>query len=65
MSRKFCSSASLIFIVLFFQSREFEDELEMSLNLTEEIDELTQKMIGTMKGELSRSRRKDFGSSYW
>ena len=51
--------------IFIFQSRDFEDDLEMSLNLTEEIGELTEKMVGTVKSELARSRRKDFGSSYW
>ncbi|WAR31313.1 AKuncharacterized [Mya arenaria] len=43
-----------------------EDDLERSLRLVEEIDHLTHKMMGTVSGELSKSRRmKDFGSSVW
>lgn len=48
-----------------FQSHEFEDELEMSLNLSEEIGEMTQRMVSRAKNGLALSRRKDFGSSYW
>lgn len=48
-----------------FQSHEFEDELEMSLNLSEEIGEMTQRMVSRAKSGLALSRRKDFGSSYW
>lgn len=43
-----------------------EDDLNRSLRLVGEIDELTQKMMDTVSGELARSRRrKDFGSSVW
>ncbi|XP_065933670.1 serine/arginine repetitive matrix protein 2 isoform X4 [Magallana gigas] len=47
------------------KSHEFEDELEMSLNLSEEIGEMTQRMVSRAKSGLALSRRKDFGSSYW
>ncbi|XP_052221934.1 uncharacterized protein LOC127838312 isoform X2 [Dreissena polymorpha] len=43
-----------------------EDDLNRSLRLVNEIDQLTSKMMDTVNGELSRSRRiKDFGSSVW
>lgn len=45
---------------------DFDDELNQSLNLTEEIDELTRKMMDTVDGELRKARRKkEFGSSIW
>ncbi|KAL4219291.1 hypothetical protein ACF0H5_021871 [Mactra antiquata] len=43
-----------------------EDDLNRSLRLVGEIDELTNKMMDTVSGELAKSRRrKDFGSSVW
>ncbi|XP_060552323.1 uncharacterized protein LOC132713685 isoform X4 [Ruditapes philippinarum] len=43
-----------------------EDDLNRSLRLVGEIDELTHKMMDTVSGELAMSRRrKDFGSSVW
>ncbi|XP_060064275.1 uncharacterized protein LOC132544669 [Ylistrum balloti] len=46
--------------------KEYEDALNQSLNLTEEIDDLTTKMMCTVRGELKRAKKhKDFGSSVW
>ncbi|XP_069121674.1 microtubule-associated protein futsch-like isoform X2 [Argopecten irradians] len=46
--------------------KEYEDALNQSLNLTEEIDDLTTKMMSTVRGELKRAKKhKDFGSSVW
>ncbi|VDI42188.1 Hypothetical predicted protein [Mytilus galloprovincialis] len=45
---------------------DYEDELNRSLNLTEEIDGLTRKMMDTVDGELRRAgRKKEFRSSIW
>lgn len=49
-----------------FQSSAAEDDLNRSLHLVSEIDQLTNKMMDTVSGELARSRRmKEFGSSVW
>ncbi|XP_045200672.2 uncharacterized protein LOC123554492 isoform X3 [Mercenaria mercenaria] len=43
-----------------------EDDLNRSLRLVSEIDELTHKMMDTVSGELAVMRRgKEFGSSVW
>jgi hypothetical protein len=55
------------FFFFLFQARsDYDDDLNHSLNLTEEIDDLTRKMMDTVDGELRRARRKkEFGSSVW
>ncbi|XP_076455395.1 LOW QUALITY PROTEIN: uncharacterized protein LOC143289986 [Babylonia areolata] len=41
-------------------------DLNESLGLSEDINRLTRRMMGTVQGELRRHRdRKEFGSSYW
>ncbi|XP_021361526.1 uncharacterized protein LOC110455627 [Mizuhopecten yessoensis] len=46
--------------------KEYEDALNQSLNLTEEIDDLTTKMMSTVRGELKLAKKhKEFGSSVW
>ena len=51
---------------LIFQTPSAEADLETSLHLVGEIDELTKKMMDTVGGELAMYRkRKDFGSSVW
>ena len=53
-------------LFLSFQSPGAEADLENSLYLVEEIDELTKKMMTTVGGELAKYKgRKDFGSSVW
>ncbi|KAK3087416.1 hypothetical protein FSP39_005595 [Pinctada imbricata] len=60
------SSLDVVLPEVLEESQEYEDALNQSLNLTEEIGDLTYKMMGTVKSELAKSkRRKDFGSSYW
>ncbi|XP_063423913.1 titin homolog isoform X2 [Mytilus trossulus] len=45
---------------------DYEDDLNRSLNLTEEIDGLTRRMMDTVDGELRRAgRKKEFRSSIW
>lgn len=59
-------SISYIFFFLFQARSDYDDDLNHSLNLTEEIDDLTRKMMDTVDGELRRARRKkEFGSSVW
>ena len=56
----------MIIFSCLFQSPGTEADLETSLYLVGEIDELTKKMMHTVKGELSKYKgRKDFGSSVW
>ena len=51
---------------IYFQSPGVEEDLETSLYLVGEIDELTKKMMDTVEGELKHyKKRKDFGSSVW
>lgn len=48
------------------QSPSAEADLETSLYLVGEIDELTKKMMDTVGGELVKyKKQKDFGSSVW
>ncbi|GFN90194.1 At-hook-containing transcription factor [Plakobranchus ocellatus] len=46
---------------------ERETGLDRSLSLSQDISRLTKKMLGTLKGELrkSKSKQREFGSSYW